>query len=106
MGVSWELFWTLNPRKIKAIAKGYRRRQEERDRELWATWGNYGVSAMMTALDRCIHGKSTINYMEKPISSMAKTADSGNKDNEFVAVAEMKLRTKILEKQGLPRSPE
>lgn len=61
---------------------------------------------MMTALDRCIHGKSTINYMEKPISSMAKTADSGDKDNEFVAVAEMKLRTKILEKQGLPRSPE
>lgn len=40
-----------------------------RDEEMWAWWGNYGISALIVAIDRCFSGKkSKVEYIKKPIT--------------------------------------
>lgn len=35
MGVSYDLFWSLTPFKLKPFIKAYELRQRDRDREMW-----------------------------------------------------------------------
>lgn len=36
---------------------------------MWAWWGNYGISALIVAIDRCFSGKkSKAEYIKKPIT--------------------------------------
>lgn len=36
---------------------------------MWAWWGNYGISALIVAIDRCFSGKkSKAEYIKRPIT--------------------------------------
>lgn len=36
---------------------------------MWIWWGNYGISALIVAIDRCFSGKkSKAEYIKKPIT--------------------------------------
>ncbi len=68
MGVSWEEFWHMNPHIIKCISEGYRKKQEMRDREMWSWFGNYGISAMIFAIEHCFAKNPKTSYLENPVS--------------------------------------
>lgn len=39
---------------------------------MWIWWGNYGISAMIVAIDRCFNGKkSKSKYINEPITLKA-----------------------------------
>lgn len=61
----------MNPRIIKAISLGYRERQKLRDREMWAWFGNYGISAMIFAIEHCFSKNPKSQYIDNPVSEGA-----------------------------------
>ena len=68
MGVTWKEFWKMNPRIIKAISLGYREKQKLRDREMWSWFGNYGISAMVFAIEHCFSKNPKSQYIDSPAS--------------------------------------
>lgn len=93
------------PYELWAYDKAHEQKLEEKDRliHIWA--GNYGLSALTVAIEHCLHGeKATSTYIKKPILS-GSSENKSDESNELVAVYEMKQRTKIIEKMGLPLSP-
>lgn len=68
MGISYETFWHLNPKKIDSFYKAYKVKMKQRDKEIWMACGNYFLSAVITAVDKCLNGKkSSAKYIEKPL---------------------------------------
>lgn len=68
MGVTWEQFWHMNPRIIKAVSLGYQEKQKLRDREMWAWFGNYGISAMIFSIEHCFSKNPKSQYIDNPVS--------------------------------------
>lgn len=104
-----EEFKHLNPKKLEWCYKGHKLKKEEEDRNTWQRWGDYGISALIFAIDHCLNGKKArTTYVEKPISEkIAHDNDPKYKEsNEQVAVYEMKQRINELRKMGLPESPD
>ena len=94
------------PYELWAYDKAHQQKLEEKDQLIHLWMGNYGLSAFSVAIDHCLHGdKATSTYIKKPIlsNSFKETSDESN---ELVAVYEMKQRTKMIEKMGLPISPK
>lgn len=106
MGVSWNDFWRMNPRIIKAISKGYEQKIKQQDYLAWL-FNQYTLSAVSVAVEHCLSGrKAKSKYIDKPIMQEIEQEKTENKGNmETLAVFEMKKRTHILEMQGLPESP-
>lgn len=68
MGIPFETFWHLNPKKMKPIYEAEKIKAQQRDEEIWHACGNYLVSAVMTAVDKCLNGrKSSVKYIEQPL---------------------------------------
>ena len=58
------------PKELEPFDKAHKKKIEEQDvlQHLW--WGNYGVSALIVAIDRCFSGKkSKAKYIKEPILS-------------------------------------
>lgn len=91
LGVTWEEFWKMNPRIIKAICRGYREKEKIRDREMWSWFGNYGISAMVFAIEHCFSEKPKTSYLEKPI-----TEEIGKELTEELTEEEKKRQTEQL----------
>lgn len=67
MGVSWDEFWRMNPRIIKAICRGYEQKIKQDDYLAWLS-GQYTLSAVYVAVEHCLAGKKAKSkYIEKPI---------------------------------------
>lgn len=66
-GMTESEFWSSNIRKIKVYEKIYRAK-ENRTNELVYSWiGDYGLSALFTAIDGVLNGKKAkAKYSEKP----------------------------------------
>ena len=61
------------PADLEPYAKAYKLEQDNVDALMWAWWGNYGFSATLTAVERCLAGKkSKTKYIDKPISQRAE----------------------------------
>lgn len=72
IGVPYETFMHLVPNELRSFYKSYKQKQRVRDEEMWMYWGNYGISALIVALDRCFSGKkSEAEYIKKPLMSKA-----------------------------------
>lgn len=71
----WE-FWHSNPAKIKTYEEAWKM-QENRRNELIHAWvGNYGVSALVYAVEHCLNGKkATSKYMDKPMQLFELTEE-------------------------------
>lgn len=109
-GVPYDVFWHLSPKKLKAFYKAYKTKRELRDEENWYL-GQYFFSAILSALDCFMNGdKAKTKYVEKPFTQNTSEFKKQEKNDfkeskEVVAVYEMKKRTRLIEKQGLPMSP-
>lgn len=67
VGVSYEIFMHLNPKKLDSFYKGYRLRrklEDERDYNM----GIYNLRAVSVSIDHCINGnKAKSEYFKVPI---------------------------------------
>lgn len=67
MGVDWNTFWTLNPKKLLLISKGHKKRLMQQDQINWLN-GQYMVSAVGVAVEHVLAGRKAVSkYIEKPI---------------------------------------
>ena len=68
IGISLEEFKHLNPQKLVYCLEGYKIKRKQRDEEMWLWWGNYGLSAVLFAVEHCLAGKKArTKYIDKPI---------------------------------------
>lgn len=62
-----EQFWHSNPRIIKIWEKAYKQKMNATNDLIHAWIGNYGISALMVAIDHSFNGrKANSKYIEKP----------------------------------------
>lgn len=67
IGISWGEFWTLNPRIIKTMIKGYGERIKQQDYMNWLS-NQYTLSAVMAAVDKVLNGrKASSEYIKEPV---------------------------------------
>ena len=72
MGVPYELFWHLNPKKIKAFEEAYKLKRKVEDEQMWLM-GMYVNNAVSVAIDHALNGrKAKSKYFEKPIMEQVK----------------------------------
>ena len=66
IGVPYELFWTLNPHKLKAFYKAYEIHKKILDEEMWIM-GAYVNNAVLSAVEHNLAGKKAkTKYLEQP----------------------------------------
>lgn len=107
IGISIEEFKHLNPTKLGYCLKGYAIQERRKDAQMWAWLGNYGLSAVSTAIEHNFSKHPKSKYIEKPMLQDEKENTSGNSESrEECAVYEMKQRINLLRQQGLPESPD
>lgn len=74
LGISEELFWTLNPKRLHPYLEAEKLIQEKRDAEMWRM-GMYVYNAVQAAVDNVVNGrKSQAKYMDKPLLEQYKEA--------------------------------
>ena len=60
------------PKELEPYDKAHKITIAEQDNLQYMWWGNYGVSALFVAIDRCFGGKkSKAEYIKEPILSKA-----------------------------------
>lgn len=67
MGITWHEFWGMNPHIINCIRKGYVEKLKQEDLLQHAWWGNYGMSAISTAVEHCLAGKKARSEYTKKL---------------------------------------
>ena len=94
------------PKELICYHRAHKEKIAENDKLIHLWIGNYGVSALTVAIDHCMNGhKASSEYIKNAILSEKEQSEKEN-SNEAVAVYEMKQRTKLIEKMGLPQSPK
>lgn len=72
IGIPENVFWTLNPKRLKPYDEAERIRAEERDNELWRM-GLYVYQATLASTCRSLSGdKSSVKYFEYPLLQSVK----------------------------------
>lgn len=109
LGVDYDLFWHLSPKKLETFIKSYKIKREMLDEQMWYM-GQYIMSALDSTVCNAFRKRSASGgkYFEKPIfyNLEENTKENNYKESqEELAVFEMKKRTKMLEKHGLSQSP-
>ena len=94
MGISYDDFWKLNPRKIKVVMEAYKLRRKIKDEEMWL-FGNYTFAAVQTAIGNAFRKKgqkpkSYFEVMEEPNLSHSE------KDKNGLTEYEKKQKTELL----------
>lgn len=73
LGVSKQEFMDSSPKELAPYIKAHSLRMEEMDRVIWSSCGNYVLSAVFVAVERCLNGKkASSKYVEKPVFSIQK----------------------------------
>lgn len=91
-----EEFWHTNVTKIKVYEKAWMEEQNRENQLNYQIWGNYGLSAMVTALSQVLtpmfsKGKrSHQKYMDEPFRLFEKTEDEKQAEKEAATRAFIK----------------
>lgn len=84
MGVPYDLFWRLNPRKLLPFAEAFRRKQQTRSDEMWLM-GQYVTSALDATVCNAIpfvKRRQKGKYFEKPIRVIPMTEEEKKIEEE------------------------
>lgn len=92
MGIGYDEFWTLNPRKLSVIVEGYKLRRKIEDEKAWLL-GGYTFQAVSIAVGNAFRKKNTkaksyFELVEKPFLE--------NLGNEEMSEAEKAKRLNAL----------
>lgn len=83
IGIPYKTFFKLVPNELRAFYKAYKNGKKIKDEEMWMWWGNYGISALIFAIDRCFGGKkSKAEYIKEPI--LSKTFENNKLTEEEI----------------------
>lgn len=63
----YELFWHLNPTKLKPFQTAFENQRKLRDEEQWIYWGTYAMSALSVVMANAFSKNSHAKFVEKPI---------------------------------------
>ena len=95
------------PKELEPYDKAYEIQIKEQDMLQHMWWGNYGISALIVAIDRCFSGKkSKAEYIKEPILSQTfkddgLTEEEKQKQRElFVAKLQVMQTNFELSKKG------
>lgn len=81
------------PKELEPYDKAHKIKIAEQDNLQHMWWGNYGVSALIVAIDRCFGGKkSKAEYIKEPI--LSKTFENDGLTEE--EIHEKELRKALL----------
>lgn len=83
IGVPYETFMHLVPNQLRAYYKAYKLKKEMRDEEAWMWWGNYGISALIFAIDHCFGDNPKSEYIKKPIMLDMDKKENGMSEEEL-----------------------
>lgn len=84
MGVPYDLFWHLNPRKLLPFAEAHRKKQQARSGEMWLM-GQYVASALDATVCNAMpftKRKQKGKYLEQPIRVIPKTEEEKKLEEE------------------------
>lgn len=95
MGVSYEEFWTLNPRKLNVIVEAYKLRKRVIDEQQWML-GSYVFDGVSIALGNASRkkgqkSKSYFELVKQPMWKQIEQADGSGMTEE-----EKKQKTELL----------
>lgn len=108
MGVPKQEILEASPKDLWCYDDAHKLRLKKQDEDAWLQ-GKYFAEAIMSTIGNAFKEKGSQNceYPKKPYSfEEIDINNSNNNSKEEVAVYEMKQRIKILEKSGLPMSPD
>lgn len=96
LGVSYDEFWTLNPRKIKVLMESYHLKRQIEDEKLWML-GGYVFDAVSIALGNAFRkkGQKSKEYFELVKEPITKRIEQ-SKDENNLTDAEKKAKTELL----------
>ena len=57
------------PKELEPFDKAHKNKVMELDYLQYAWWGNYGISALIVAIDRCFSKNKKAEYIKEPILS-------------------------------------
>lgn len=81
------------PKELEPYDKAHKIKIAEQDNLQYMWWGNYGISALIVAIDRCFGGKkSKAEYIKDPILSKAFENDGLTEEE----IQEKELRKALL----------
>ena len=81
------------PKELEPYDKAHKIKIAEQDNLQYMWWGNYGISALIVAIDRCFGGKkSNAEYIKDPILSKAFENDGLTEEE----IQEKELRKALL----------
>ena len=70
------------PKELAPFDKAHKNKVMEQDYLQYAWCGNYGVSALIVAIDRCFSKKQKAEYIKEPI--LSKTFENGGLTEEEI----------------------
>ena len=70
------------PKELSPFDKAHKNKVMELDYLQYAWWGNYGVYALIVAIDRCFSKKQKAEYIKEPI--LSKTFENGGLTEEEI----------------------
>lgn len=96
MGIGYEEFWTLNPRKIKVISEAYSLKRQIQDEELWLL-GEYVFNACSIALGNAFRkkGQKSKEYFEIVKEPILRRVGE-ERDANNLTESEKKEKTELL----------
>ena len=75
-GMTEEQFWRSNPAIIEVWRKAWEMKQNRQNELIHAWVGNYGISALVYAVEHCLNGsKAKSSYIDKPIRLFEMTEE-------------------------------
>lgn len=81
--MSEEQFWRANPRIIEVWKKAYRAKQNRMNELAFMFTGNYGLSALYTAIDGVLNGKKAkAKYVPEPVEIFPLTEEEKREKEE------------------------
>jgi len=82
IGIEYNLFWKLNPRKIKPFYEAHKIKRKMLDEEMWCM-GAYIHNAVLSAVEKNLAGKKAkTSYLEKPFMQEETKPTEQNTDKE------------------------
>ena len=86
MGIGYDVFWTLNPRKLNVMLEGYKLRKKVKDEQSWML-GGYVFQAVSVSLGNAFRKKNTkaqsyFDVVEKPFLNNVPNSDEELSEEE------------------------
>ena len=70
------------PKELEPYNKAHKMNIVEQDNLQHMWWGNYGISALIVAIDKCFSKKQKAEYIKEPI--LSKTFENGGLTEEEI----------------------